>query len=158
MRRVRQPCAGPPNGTWRSVKNDHGDLWYAILEHVIYEVEDDDDIVRKVFCVYWWSRRQLIEAIEDGEVNNPEVLLSQLADIEDDWWVLAVNHADYILSQEQVITGVTQEEMRSGRLGSFEPDYFLMIEDVPGTDVGDPQRPRDFNLLSRSELRDWLST
>ncbi|VDB91982.1 unnamed protein product [Peniophora sp. CBMAI 1063] len=97
-----------------------------------------------------------MDAIQAGQVRNADVLSAQLADVDDDWWFLAINHAEYLLA-DQVETGVTLQELHGGRLGSFEQEYYIMINDVPGTDEADLQRQREFVLLSRSELKEWLA-
>ena len=43
------------------------------------------------------------------------------------------------------------------RLGHFEMDYYLSIDDVDGADDNDDQRPRLFVLKSRRDLLEWLS-
>ncbi|VDC00270.1 unnamed protein product [Peniophora sp. CBMAI 1063] len=153
--RTRDRRMGP--GDLLQVKDDQAELWYIILDHTLYELEAGNRIVRKAFGPIWWSKRQLMLAIRQGQVSNADVLSAQLADMEDDRWILAANHAEYIDTDRQVNTGVTTEEMLSGRLGHFELEAFLLIEDIEGTDPNDSQRPREFIMVTRSDLHRWLS-
>ncbi|VDB87280.1 unnamed protein product [Peniophora sp. CBMAI 1063] len=120
-----------------------------------------------------WSVGHLYQAIGEGKVRNAAVyvrqpfepgtatdfasesLTQQLRGLSYNWCFVAANHTDVVYADDQVISGVTPGDM--AKLGYLDPEFYLLIEDVPGTDHNDPQRAREFVLVSRLDISPVLA-
>ncbi|VDB84690.1 unnamed protein product [Peniophora sp. CBMAI 1063] len=134
----------PRQGDLIAVKNDFGEKWLAVINRIIFiEVNGIDSIPA-------WSVGHLREAIADGKVRNADILEQQLRGMPSDWHFVAVNHTDTVYADDQLISGVTKGDMY--RLGYLDPEFYLLINDVDGTDVNDPLREREYVLASRLDI------
>ncbi|VDB98993.1 unnamed protein product [Peniophora sp. CBMAI 1063] len=146
--------------TWRGdflhiwVKNDFGERWLAVIDAVII-IEVNGVETKAIDSIPLWSVGHLYDAIADGKVQNADMLKPQLKGMPRDWWFVAANHTDVVYTDDQLISGVTHEDLN--QLGYIDPEFYLLIEDVEGTNKNDPQRAREFTLASRLDISPILA-
>ncbi|VDC02318.1 unnamed protein product [Peniophora sp. CBMAI 1063] len=144
----------PKQGDVVFAKNDFGERWMAVIDQVCFIIVNGVE-TKAIYSVPLWSVAHLYDAIAAGQVGNPEVLKQQLKDLPLDWWFVAANHTDILYADDQLISGVTQDDM--ARLGYIDPEFYLLIQDVETTDLKNPQRPREFIIASRLDISPLLA-